>query len=68
MSFRYVAALSALMIGVSGAALAETLTIATVNNGDMIRMQGLTDDFTGQEPRHRRSSGSRWRRTSCASR
>ena len=26
---------------------AETkLTIATVNNGDMIRMQGLTDDFT----------------------
>ena len=24
----------------------ETLTIATVNNGDMIRMQGLTDDFT----------------------
>ncbi|MFQ6550977.1 ABC transporter substrate-binding protein [Aestuariibius insulae] len=27
-------------------ALAETLTIATVNNGDMIRMQGLTDDFT----------------------
>jgi sorbitol/mannitol transport system substrate-binding protein len=27
-------------------AQAETLTIATVNNGDMIRMQGLTDDFT----------------------
>ena len=27
-------------------AAAETLTIATVNNGDMIRMQGLTDDFT----------------------
>ena len=25
---------------------AENLTIATVNNGDMIRMQGLTDDFT----------------------
>ncbi len=25
---------------------AETLTIATVNNGDMIRMQGLTADFT----------------------
>lgn len=25
---------------------AKTLTIATVNNGDMIRMQGLTDDFT----------------------
>ncbi len=27
-------------------ALSETLTIATVNNGDMIRMQGLTEDFT----------------------
>ena len=30
------------------AANAETLTIATVNNGDMIRMQGLTDDFTAK--------------------
>lgn len=33
-------ALSALAVS------AETITIATVNNGDMIRMQGLTDDFT----------------------
>src|SRR5450755_2936836 len=32
-------------------ALAETrLTIATVNNGDMIRMQKLTDDFTKMNP------------------
>ncbi|MBS8228936.1 ABC transporter substrate-binding protein [Vannielia litorea] len=31
---------------IGGIAAAETLTIATVNNGDMIRMQGLTDDFT----------------------
>ncbi|WP_223385683.1 ABC transporter substrate-binding protein [Oricola cellulosilytica] len=31
-------------------ASAETLTIATVNNGDMIRMQGLTDDFTSKNP------------------
>ncbi len=32
-------------------AVAETkLTIATVNNGDMIRMQGLTDDFTKANP------------------
>ncbi len=32
-------------------AQAETkLTIATVNNGDMIRMQGLTDDFTKDNP------------------
>ena len=32
----------------SGVAHADTLTIATVNNGDMIRMQGLTDDFTAK--------------------
>lgn len=32
-------------------AFAETkLTIATVNNGDMIRMQGLTADFTAKNP------------------
>src|SRR3954453_7619741 len=32
-------------------ASAETkLTIATVNNGDMVRMQGLTDDFTKANP------------------
>jgi sorbitol/mannitol transport system substrate-binding protein len=36
---------------VIGQAAAETkLTIATVNNGDMIRMQGLTDDFTAKNP------------------
>lgn len=38
---------SALTLIVSGAS-AETLTIATVNNGDMIRMQGLTADFTSK--------------------
>ena len=27
-------------------AYADTITIATVNNGDMIRMQGYTDKFT----------------------
>lgn len=31
-------------------ALAEKLTIATVNNGDMIRMQKLTDDFAAKHP------------------
>jgi sorbitol/mannitol transport system substrate-binding protein len=31
-------------------ASAETLTIATVNNGDMIRMQKLTDDFKAKNP------------------
>ncbi len=43
-------AASALVSVTATAALADghatTLTIATVNNGDMIRMQGLTDDFT----------------------
>lgn len=35
-----------------GAAQAQqtTLTIGTVNNGDMIRMQGLTQDFTEKHP------------------
>jgi sorbitol/mannitol transport system substrate-binding protein len=32
------------------ASAATTLTIATVNNGDMIRMQKLTDDFTKANP------------------
>ena len=39
-------AVSALVSVAATAATAETLTIATVNNGDMIRMQGLTSDFT----------------------
>ncbi|MFK0166919.1 ABC transporter substrate-binding protein [Rhizobium sp. NPDC090279] len=34
----------------ASSASAETLTIATVNNGDMIRMQKLTDDFTKANP------------------
>ncbi|MGJ8573241.1 MAG: ABC transporter substrate-binding protein [Hoeflea sp.] len=33
-------------LSMTSAALSEELTIATVNNGDMIRMQGLTEDFT----------------------
>jgi sorbitol/mannitol transport system substrate-binding protein len=39
-------AATALTLITSVAAQAENLVIATVNNGDMIRMQGLTDDFT----------------------
>lgn len=31
-------------------AMAETITIATVNNGDMIRMQRLSDHFTAEHP------------------
>ncbi|WP_160008993.1 sugar ABC transporter substrate-binding protein [Rhizobium sp. 18055] len=34
----------------AGMASAETLTIATVNNGDMVRMQKLTDDFKTKNP------------------
>ena len=30
----------------TAAAHAQSITIATVNNGDMIRMQGYTDKFT----------------------
>src|ERR1044072_6366855 len=37
-------------VALSSTALAETLTIATVNNGDMIRMQKLTDDFKAKNP------------------
>jgi sorbitol/mannitol transport system substrate-binding protein len=38
------------VLAIAGVAQAETLTIATVNNGDMIRMQKLTDDFTKKNP------------------
>ncbi|MDW4548252.1 sugar ABC transporter substrate-binding protein [Defluviimonas sp. D31] len=41
-------AATALWLIGAGGAQAETITIATVNNGDMIRMQGLTDDFTAK--------------------
>ncbi|MBN9307662.1 MAG: sugar ABC transporter substrate-binding protein [Devosia sp. 67-54] len=40
----------ALLVALASSASAETLTIATVNNGDMIRMQKLTDDFTKDNP------------------
>ncbi|MGF7008475.1 ABC transporter substrate-binding protein [Aminobacter sp. BE322] len=48
--------LTTLFLGLCGAsalafaAHAETITIATVNNGDMIRMQKLTDDFKAKNP------------------
>ena len=38
-------------------AAADKLVIATVNNGDMVRMQTLTDDFTKKAPRHRTRMG-----------
>ena len=36
----------AISLALVGSASAQTLTIATVNNGDMIRMQGLSSAFT----------------------
>lgn len=36
--------------GIAAAQDATTITIATVNNGDMIRMQGLTADFNEKHP------------------
>ncbi|GLS18278.1 sugar ABC transporter substrate-binding protein [Labrys miyagiensis] len=41
---------AAALVGSVAYAHAETLTIATVNNGDMLRMQKLTDDFTKANP------------------
>ncbi len=40
----------AMLVALAGSASAETITIATVNNGDMILMQKLTDDFTAKNP------------------
>ena len=40
-------------VALTSGAMAETITIATVNNGDMIRMQGLTDDFNRQTSGYR---------------
>ncbi|MBV8697205.1 ABC transporter substrate-binding protein [Bradyrhizobium sp.] len=47
----YGALLGATALVLSSPAFSETtLTIATVNNSDMIRMQGLTSDFTAKNP------------------
>jgi len=43
-------AVSVAAAGLSFGAAAETVTIATVNNGDMVRMQKLTADFTKDNP------------------
>ena len=44
------AAASTLALTASAFAQSQTVTIATVNNGDMVRMQGLTEEFTAQNP------------------
>src|SRR5258706_12997493 len=42
---------SAVLLALAAPSLAQTtLTIGTVNNGDMIRMQGLTSEFTAKNP------------------
>ena len=39
------------LLALAGVAQAETtITVATVNNGDMVRMQGLMDDFYAKNP------------------
>jgi sorbitol/mannitol transport system substrate-binding protein len=38
------------LCALTGAAWAETITVATVNNGDMIRMQGLMGEFNALHP------------------
>ncbi len=51
MKAAYTASIAAAVLLAAGTASAATkLTIATVNNGDMIRMQKLTDDFTKANP------------------
>jgi len=46
-----ICAATALAMATATSAFAETtITIATVNNGDMIRMQGLADEFTASHP------------------
>jgi sorbitol/mannitol transport system substrate-binding protein len=48
MQFTKTAFAASILALVASGAVAESITIATVNNGDMIRMQGYTDDFTAK--------------------
>ena len=41
---------AAVLLGAAPSIAQTTLTIATVNNGDMIRMQAMTGDFTAKNP------------------
>lgn len=52
MSVKFRALMGACALGlVAGGAMAETtITVATVNNGDMIRMQGMMNDFYKAHP------------------
>ena len=46
MSLKSVVLATGALLASTALVSADTITIATVNNGDMIRMQGLTADFT----------------------
>ena len=61
----FVAALTGALLGASALAQAEELTIATVNNADMIIMQKLAPN--GSRPPATSSTGWCSRRTCCAS-
>ena len=50
MKLKAMLSLAILLLATGGLVHAETIIIATVNNGDMIRMQKLTDDFTVKNP------------------
>ena len=51
MKWTLAALIGAIAVAIAVPSLADTtLTIATVNNGDMIRMQKLTDDFKKRNP------------------
>ncbi len=50
MTFRFAGLALGALLASTAIVRAETVTIATVNNGDMIRMQGLTADFTAKHP------------------
>lgn len=50
MKLKVLFAIACLLLATGSFIHAETITIATVNNGDMIRMQKLTDDFTAKNP------------------
>lgn len=50
MKSKLLSTLAGSLIATCSLVYAETITIATVNNGDMIRMQKLSDDFTAKNP------------------
>lgn len=64
-ALRATSALAFCAIAATASAQDTTITIATVNNGDMIRMQGYTDTFTEQTGIN--VEWSRWKKTSCVS-